>query len=199
MFVEYKSERFYLQSSKRYFQSGRKDCSERLLHRRVWSDINGPIPPNTDIHHKDGDINNNDISNLEAIPASEHKRMHMIERWADATEKEKMMVGLEKAVEASKAWHSSEDGIKFHQENGKASWENRNPVEMTCEVCGDGFLAIRVEVAKTCSKSCRQKLNYKNRFNVERDCGFCGKKFMANKYKKSLFCSRTCSNRAKVV
>lgn len=197
MFVEYRSERFYLQSSKRYFQSGNKDCEERLLHRRVWSDVNGPIPPDTDIHHKDGNWENNDISNLEAISSSEHRRLHMLDRWADEAQREVMLSALEKAQELAKPWHSSDDGIRFHQQNCRLSWENRHPVDITCEVCGNEFKAIRTEVAKTCSKSCRQKLSYKNRFNVERDCRFCGKKFMASKYKQALFCSRTCSNVAR--
>lgn len=41
--ILYKGEPFFLQTSGRYYQSGRKDASERLLHRRIWIENNGPI------------------------------------------------------------------------------------------------------------------------------------------------------------
>ena len=46
------------------------------LHRMVWTCYNGEIPDGYDIHHKDFDKNNNDISNLVALPKSVHQSLH---------------------------------------------------------------------------------------------------------------------------
>ena len=46
------------------------------LHRMVWTCYNGEIPANYDIHHKDFDKNNNDISNLIALPKAVHIQLH---------------------------------------------------------------------------------------------------------------------------
>lgn len=47
-----------------------------LMHRYVWEHFNGQIPEGYDIHHKDEDKTNNDISNLECLPKSEHTRLY---------------------------------------------------------------------------------------------------------------------------
>jgi hypothetical protein len=44
----------------------------RALHREVWRAAHGEIPPDYVVHHIDGDPFNNDISNLQAMPRSEH-------------------------------------------------------------------------------------------------------------------------------
>jgi hypothetical protein len=42
------------------------------LHRVIWEEANGPIPPGFDIHHKDQDPNNNALENLERVARPEH-------------------------------------------------------------------------------------------------------------------------------
>jgi|HigsolmetaAR202D_1030399.scaffolds.fasta_scaffold19645_3 Helix-turn-helix domain of resolvase./HNH endonuclease. len=55
----------------------RKTYGDRsYMHRDVWEFYNGPIPDGWDIHHKDGNKSNNDISNLECLPKSEHTRIY---------------------------------------------------------------------------------------------------------------------------
>ena len=46
------------------------------VHRLVWEKAHGPIPKGYEIHHKDGNGNNNDLSNLELLTCSEHKALH---------------------------------------------------------------------------------------------------------------------------
>jgi len=48
----------------------------RMEHVMVWEASNGPIPEGFDIHHKDGNKLNNDLSNLECISKLDHKREH---------------------------------------------------------------------------------------------------------------------------
>lgn len=45
-------------------------------HRWVWEQHNGPIPEGFVIHHKDGNIFNNDITNLELLPDGKHRSHH---------------------------------------------------------------------------------------------------------------------------
>lgn len=197
-YVDYCNERFYIQSSKRYFQSGRKNVAERLLHRRIWSDANGPIPDGMVVHHKDGDWKNNNINNLELLPNVEHCKVHMSIRWKNHDQASVFIEGLEKARDEAKEWHRSAEGREWHIENGKLSWQSKKTTLVSCVVCSSNFETYFPQKAKTCCKSCRQKLNYKNRFVIKSTCQECGSEFMGSKYKAISFCSRGCSNRHRV-
>lgn len=198
-FVDYNGERFYLQSSKKYFQSGNKEAGERLLHRRVWSDSNGPIEAGMHIHHKDGDWRNNSLDNLEIIPFADHAKMHMAERWADEKQKQRFMIGLEKAHQEAKKWHSSEEGKEWHRQNIKKMWQVATKKTKECIVCESEFETYFPLKAKTCSKKCSQKLTYKNRFTEPLQCKLCSKDFYGSRYRIQQFCSRKCSNSARSV
>ena len=51
-----------------YYNNRRKHCP---VHRLVWmSYFNQVVPDEYDIHHRDADVSNNSIKNLEAIPES---------------------------------------------------------------------------------------------------------------------------------
>lgn len=45
-------------------------------HRWVWINERGKIPKDLDVHHIDGNKDNNDINNLELITRSEHQKKH---------------------------------------------------------------------------------------------------------------------------
>ena len=47
-----------------------------LLHVYVWESVNGPKPKGYHIHHKDENKGNPDISNLELLLTSHHKKIH---------------------------------------------------------------------------------------------------------------------------
>lgn len=53
-------------------------CKSRMpwAHRWVWMNHNGPIPKDYDVHHIDGNKDNNDISNFELLTRSEHQQKH---------------------------------------------------------------------------------------------------------------------------
>lgn len=46
------------------------------LHRLVWYNTHGSIPKGNIIHHKDGNPQNNRLSNLACMTRSEHQRLH---------------------------------------------------------------------------------------------------------------------------
>ena len=58
---------------KRYDSRSKKYIKDSL-HRVTWEHHNGPIPWDCVIHHIDHNPLNNDISNLECIPAYLHLR-----------------------------------------------------------------------------------------------------------------------------
>lgn len=189
--------KYYVQSTGRYLASTRKINGERLLHRQVWVQHNGPIPDGYVIHHKDHDWRNNDISNLECVEKGDHAKDHIVERWLDEKQAQAFRDGLEKAREAAKAWHSTPEGLDLHRNNGRLAWENRQPVALKCEVCGSDFQAKRAEVAKYCSTACRMSVFYRASFTDTRKCAHCGNEFAANRHRANRFCSRTCSARAR--
>lgn len=55
-------------SNKLHTQSYPRYLMEQKLGR--------PLSPNEDVHHIDGDVTNNDLSNLEIVPHGEHQKVH---------------------------------------------------------------------------------------------------------------------------
>ena len=51
-------------------------ATPRALHRDIWVKEYGPIPKGCEIHHIDGDKQNNNINNLGLLSSSEHARLH---------------------------------------------------------------------------------------------------------------------------
>jgi protein-arginine kinase activator protein McsA len=37
------------------------------------------------------------------------------------------------------AWHGSKDGIAWHREHGKKTWETREKIQKKCEECGVAY------------------------------------------------------------
>lgn len=194
-FVIYKGQKYHLQSTGRYYQSGRKTDQERLLHRRVWSDNHGPIPENHDVHHKDDDWTNNHISNLEALPSSDHKRMHMKRRMSCPKVRERAISALDENRDKAAEWHASDEGIEWHRAHGKAVWEVMETKEATCERCGSTYQTYYPGRSKFCSRSCEQKGCYDRQRTEVRTCVECGDDYMANKYRNTVCCSKACSNK----
>ena len=197
-FVLYRGEKFWIQTTGRYFQSGRKNCGkERILHRRVWEDAHGNIPERHHVHHIDGDWRNNDLSNLELIDEKTHQRNHKMEALSQPGALEKNMELLERAREAAKEWHGSDAGRKWHSEHGKRTWEGREPIDAVCDVCGSAFKSFFPGRSGRfyCSSACRQKIRFRTYFTDKKKCLFCGEEFMANRHRKTACCSRTCANR----
>ena len=61
-----------------------------LLHRYIWTQHNGEIPEGYDIHHRNEDKTDNEISNLELIEHGEHARLHSTGRVTSEETKQKI-------------------------------------------------------------------------------------------------------------
>lgn len=195
-YVSYQGNKYFIQSSGRYYQCGNKEIKPRLLHRKVWTDTYGAIPKGYVIHHKDHDWRNNNISNLEMISVSKHASDHLKERFVDTKYRDKNKKQLEKAQEEAKKWHASNNGLKWHSQHAKDSWEDRKKEAVTCVICGKesqkhfkGRKGVRF-----CSRKCQQKSFYASR-RVKALCLLCGIEFSTYKYRIAIYCSRMCSNK----
>ena len=166
---------------------------EKRMHRYVWEFYNGPIPKGYDIHHKDEDKANNDISNLEMIKAGKHQSMHS-QKWHDEHPGEGRK-NFAKAVEAAKDWHKSKEGKEWHSKHAMETFSGKRT--LICEMCGKEYETQYHGNNKFCSNACRSKWRRKSGLdNVTRACVICGKEFLTNKFKKVRYCSRSCANKA---
>lgn len=165
-------------------------------HRYVWELNYGKIPDGYDIHHKDGDKSNNDISNLELITRSEHMRLH----GAQLTEEqraERRRNLVENAGPRAAEWHKSEEGRLWHakhlEEMGGSVCKKKTFI---CEMCSKEFVASDNGRTRFCSNACKSAWRRKSGVDdVERVCPACGKTFKINKYSKQKTCSRSCANK----
>ena len=95
-------------------------------YRKVYEDNFGPIPTGYQIHHIDGNHENDDPSNLMAVTPEEHARLHIeagtMYRGADPT---KWISGASEAGKKGGAavWEdvSAEDRSRIMKERGKNS------------------------------------------------------------------------------
>lgn len=172
----------------------------KRMHRYVWEFYNGEIPEGYQIHHKDKDKSNNDISNLELIPFSEHAKMHSKER-AETRHNEIIENLKENAIPKAVEWHKSEDGRKWHKAHYENMKENLHSEEkMICEMCGVEYIGKVSAENRFCSNKCKSAWRRKSGIDNEiRICAFCGAEFITNKYSKTETCGRKCANKRRTL
>jgi len=166
------------------------------LHQYVWEKANGAIPKGWETHHIDGDVENNDISNLQALPMLEHKAIHTDKLRNNPERLEKMRVNLhEKARPEANKWHKSEEGRKWHKEHyEKTKHKLHEQKKMVCEQCESVFESVDNGANRFCSNKCKSKWRRESGLDdVVRRCENCGGSFTINKYSKTTNCSKTCA------
>jgi hypothetical protein len=192
LFVVHEGERYYLQSTGRYYQHGNTSLRERLLHRIIWISRRGRIPKGWDIHHKNKNWQDNRLSNLTIMPQPDHRRMHMIERLGDPHYYNIRQKQLVLAREKSKKWHSSKEGIKWHREHAKHSLRKTPKIPRKCIHCGHEWRTT-YHRAKFCSRSCSSTYFVMHNMRKEkRVCQHCGSYFKVPYIRKTRFCSPQC-------
>lgn len=129
---------------------------ERRLHRAIWKFYNGEIPKGYHIHHKDENKDNNDISNLELLSASQHIKLHS-KTTKHFWQTEKGKRANKKGVRMAKVWHKSLDGYKWHSEHQKETCK-KHIIKEICKDCGIEFNTYDgIRHQDYCHK-CRDKL-----------------------------------------
>ncbi len=165
--------------------------TQTRLHVYVWEFYNGKIPKGYHIHHIDMNKDNNEIENLVMLSASEHEKLHA-SLWTDERREKARKNVLEKAVPASKAWHGSEEGRKWHSEHAKKVFGNMDFLDYECTFCGKAF-SSRKRYKETDNRFCCNacKSAYRREIGVddiEKTCQTCGRTYKENKYRKTREC-----------
>jgi len=75
-FVLYRGRKFTKNHGGYYYATKRRGVAERMLHRVIWVDHYGTIPPGYDIHHRNEIKDDNRIENLELKTRSRHVAEH---------------------------------------------------------------------------------------------------------------------------
>jgi hypothetical protein len=141
---------YKLYKDERYFSRGTK-----RLHTEVWKYYKGEIPKGYDIHHIDNNTYNNEISNLNLVYKTLHKRFTGKQRFKNNPEwfKDFHAKGIEKAKE----WHKSAEGLQWHSEHGKACWNKREYFLRNCTVCEKEYKTPFPDRSKYCHQNCKAK------------------------------------------
>lgn len=146
----FNSKDFRLFPKEKYFSRGTK-----RMHVYVWEYYNGKVPKGYHIHHKDENIWNNSIENLECVEGRKHISDHGKQRAAKNPQffKDFQSKGIEKAKE----WHKSKEGREWHSEHGRKTWVNREYKTHTCQQCSKQFKSRHGGVVKFCHNNCKAK------------------------------------------
>lgn len=146
---------YRLWPSQRYHARGGK-----VIHRAVWESAFGSIPDGCHIHHRDNDVSNPRLVNLECIPAQEHLSLR-----GHGNRRERYFTS--EAREKAAEWHRSEAGILWHRRQAERSqsWTKWKRSPRPCEQCDKVFDAlVRANgfAQKFCSEVCKAA-NYRAR------------------------------------
>ena len=168
----------------------------KRIHVYVWEYYNGKVPKGYEVHHIDGDKNNNNIENLMILTKSDHLKIHASQMDADKINKLRKNLSVfarPKAVE----WHKSDEGRKWHKQHIEKQREKEAfQKEVFCNNCGTLFLTKSVKPNNFCCNACKSAFRRKNGADlIERKCAICGNVFLTNKYKQTKTCSNKCAQK----
>ncbi|MCL6560020.1 MAG: HNH endonuclease [Firmicutes bacterium] len=179
-----------------YLCSKEVNGSRPRLHRYVWEYYNGKIPEGHEVHHKDEDKENNDISNLELIPNKKHQILHGITAPESVRERKRKNV-VENAMPKAKEWHGTQEGIAWHKEQGKMVYDKLPEFTLICDQCENIYTVKATNKnSRFCSNKCKSAWRRDHRLDDEiRICENCGGEFEVNKFSKTRCCSKSCGRK----
>lgn len=192
------------------------------LHRAVYSYYHGEIPAGYEVHHRNEDPTDNDVSNLQLKTHSEHQAWHMKNRPQKEYQckycgnlflSSSVITPMFCSKSCSQKFRYKTDteirvcpicGAEFriwkysHQsccslECGNKSKETRTTIKKECPICHKEFYT-KTESQVCCSSECRAKYTgLKNtKSPLIKKCAYCGKEFTV-KRKNQQYCSHSCS------
>ena len=194
--AEFNGKRYVKDENTGYYLCHEIAGSGSRLHRDIWEYYNCEIPKGYEIHHKDHNKDNNDITNLQLMKKSEHSRLHGKELTEEEREWRRQNL-TKNARPIASEWHKSEAGRKWHRNQQTKVWENKEKRTYICDNCGKEFETTNSyseKHNKFCSNACKSAYRRKiGADNVEKVCEYCGKIFISNKYSKRRYCGRSCA------
>lgn len=143
--IEYRGAKYY-ELPNGYFRSTHKgERKGEFLHRAVWRNERGPIPPDWNVHHKDGAPKSTvDPNDLECMSHSDHARLHY---------RETENIVRPRAAECNVCGKEFQAKI-YNQLFCSSVCRRKNPrYEHDCHVCGKRFRSYR-DKPHACSVAC---------------------------------------------
>lgn len=185
--------------SSRYFTRGGS-----YLHLDVWVTVFGERHPECHIHHRDGNVHNNALSNLECMPKGEHLKLSWQERAAKLPDDHEWFTS--EARDRAAEWHASEEGRLWHRRHAKTTrgWTKWQREERPCPFCSKLFMCLVRGNASSqiyCSEACKvaayrkRKKDAENLKRQEQICPVCNgpvQPVTANKPSPRIYCSDVC-------
>jgi len=177
------------QRANRVYYVPSRGSDREALHREIFKDSHGPIPDGHHIHHIDGDTDNNDPSNLEALTPSAHAAKHPN---TDRTSPE-WLEHLASIRPFATQWHQSDEGRDWHRQHARDIWAQAVSFTIVCEECGEEAEAWQKD-KRYCSRRCSRRVaDRANRYRRRVICPICGGDFWRSKYREQpVTCSHYC-------
>ena len=129
-----------------------------LLHREKYKQEFGLTDDEIkecEVHHIDGNKDNNDISNLKLLSKKAHAKHHLVDT----------RVKIKKICECcGKEYETYIDRSRFCSSKCDKRWRRQNGlynVERICKYCGKTFTCCKYKPTKFCSLSCATTFRYK--------------------------------------
>jgi len=176
-------------------KSGYWLCStlHKRLHCCVWEQYNGEIPKGYEVHHKDHNKDNNDISNLELMIRAEHRKLHSAELTDEQREWYRQNM-IKNVIPAAAKIRKENYNYDYYAKIGKLGNDALQEKDFICECCNKPFKSKQTR-SRFCSNACKSKWRRDNHLDdIEKICPVCGKTFTSNKYYKNSTCSKHCSD-----
>ncbi len=194
MTVEYDGKK-WTRAKTGYYQATVKSRERKnWLHQYVYEKEIGPISEGMEVHHVNGDKDDNSIGNLEILNSIDHHLKHGPYRYTDPERYQRQLEHLNR-IRPDHVWPTDPVKYEEHRQALTRAMQAMKPVEMICERCGASFMAKPCGVHHFCSNACKSAHRRAiGADNVDRICAVCGADFTVNKYRKTITCSRSCAN-----
>lgn len=147
-----------------------------------------------EVHHIDGNKDNNDIRNLRLLTRSEHNEIHCI-RNKDSHRHVCKKCGRTYCSTVS----TSTEVCDRCEPKFATGGSSAIIITKICEFCGAEYetKGVNKNRSRFCSNKCKSKWRRASGVdNVEKTCKWCGEKFITNKYSGAVYCSNKCAGRA---
>ncbi len=154
-----------------YYLSSKPINGKRIrLHRYLYTCYYGEIPEGYDVHHIDGDRENNNIANLAVHPGSKHKAFHFREAALNPAKLAKWPEVRQKGSDS----HRRPDMRLKQAERSREQWVERKtaePKKYACKECSGEFTSYHTAEPMFCSKKCKAR-DFRRRFKEEHGYGY---------------------------